>query len=321
MSYGSPKWQGWVLEEKESIEHIKLAYAHGINTFDTADVYSQGISEIILGKALKEINVPRESYVVMTKVFFSHTGPENVGVTFSGDKKPEQYGFVNCGGLSRKHIFDSIKGSLKRLQLDYVDVLQCHRFDKETPIEETMHALHDVVKAGHVRYIGMSSCYAWEFHAMQNYAINNGLTPFISMQNHLSLLYREEEREMNTLCKYLGVGTIPWSPLARGLLTRPVDTTNTTVRGKTDQWVGKNIDEASKEIIKRVEELAKKKQVSMAQIAIAWVMKQDTVAAPIIGTTSIDKLKDMIDAVNVELSDEEIKHLGEPYIPRAIFGH
>jgi len=217
MSYGSPEWQSWVLGEEEGIKHIKFALDNGINTFDTANAYSNGLSEIILGKALKQFNVPREEVVIMTKVFFLVAKSPSDGFIMD----PGAKGYVNRHGLSRKHIFDSIKASLERLQVDYVDVLQCHRFDPETPIEETMHALNDVVKAGHARYIGMSSCFAWQFYAMQNYAILKNLTPFISMQNHHSLLYREEEREMFPLLKHLGVGCIPWSPLARGMLTRP----------------------------------------------------------------------------------------------------
>ncbi|CAE6444042.1 unnamed protein product [Rhizoctonia solani] len=198
MSYGTPEWQGWVLNEEEGIKHIKAAYDAGIQTFDTANVYSNGLSEIILGKAIKQHKLPRDEIVIMTKVCFP-VSPE-YGMNGAGlggtDEQRDASGLLNQYGLSRKHIFESIKHSLERLQLDYVDVFQCHRFDYNTPIAETMQALHDVVKAGYARYIGMSSCYAYQFHAMQNYAIANKLTPFISMQNHYSLIYREEEREM-----------------------------------------------------------------------------------------------------------------------------
>jgi len=233
MSYGTPEWLDWVLPEEQSVEHIKAAYDSGINTFDTADIYSNGLSEVILGKAIKKYNFPREEIVIMTKVYFTvNRTPE----TIISPKTPEDYSYVNQKGLSRKHIFDSVAHSLKRLQLDYIDVLQCHRFDPETPIEETMQALHDVVQAGYVRYIGMSSCWAWQFQAMQNYAIQNHLTPFISMQNHYNLVYREEEREMMPTLKHFGVGCIPWSPLARGLLTRPItDEGDQTTRGATDR--------------------------------------------------------------------------------------
>jgi aryl-alcohol dehydrogenase-like predicted oxidoreductase len=319
MSYGSPEWQPWVLGEEEGIKHIKAAYDAGINTFDTADVYSNGISEVILGKAIKEHKLPRHEIVVMTKLF-SVVGREPNVNFFGSDKNPDQHGYANQRGLSRKHIFEAVKASLGRLQLDYIDLLQCHRFDNDTPIEETMQALHDVVQAGYVRYIGMSSCFAYQFHAMQNYAITNRLTPFISMQNHYNLVYREEEREMFPTLELFGVGSIPWSPLARGFLTRPPG--DQTKRGSTDRLIsGYGKEQSNSEIVKRTEELAKKKGVSMAQIALAWTLHKDGVAAPIVGTTSLDNLKDLIAAVDVKLSEEEIKSLEEPYQPQAIFGH
>ncbi|CCM03026.1 uncharacterized protein FIBRA_05143 [Fibroporia radiculosa] len=322
MQYGSPQWQQWVIGEEPAIEHIKYAYEAGIQTFDTANVYSNGLSEVILGNAIKKLNLPREEIVVMTKalrVVFNAVAPEHgMNIKVLG-KEPDEIGLVNQYGLSRKHIFDSVKASLKRLQLDYVDLLQCHRFDYNTPIEETMQALHDVVKAGYVRYIGMSSCYAYQFHAMQNYAIKNNLTPFISMQNHYSLIYREEEREMFPTLKLFNVGSIPWSPLGRGLLTRPLSEQST--RGSTD-WFLKNYKGAgTADIVARVEEIAKKKGVSMAQVAIAWTLTKPGVTAPIVGTTSLDNLKDIIKGVDVQLTTEEIKYLEEPYKPQAIVGH
>jgi len=231
---------------------------------------------------------------------------------------PDAMGYVNRHGLSRKHIFDSIKESLKRLQVDYVDVLQCHRFDPDTPMEETMQALNDVVRAGWARYIGMSSCFAWQFYAMQNYAIQNHLTPFISMQNHYSLLYREEEREMLPLLKYLGVGCIPWSPLARGMLTRTWE--DSTKRAESDPYFGRyKSSDASETIVKRVKDLSDKKGVTMAQIAFAWSAKK--VTAPIIGTTKKENIEELIEALKVELSDEDITFLEEPYKPHAVIGH
>jgi len=320
MQYGSPDWQKWVLGEEEAIKHIKYAYEAGIQTFDTADTYSNGLSEIILGKAIKQLNLPRQEIVVMTKLYNPAVeGQWGLNLRFSG-QSPEDVGLVNQHGLSRKHIFEAVKASLKRLQLDYIDLYQCHRFDYKTPIEETMQALHDIVKAGYVRYIGMSSCYAYQFHAMQNYAIANKLTPFISMQNHYSLIYREEEREMFPTLKMFGVGSIPWSPLGRGLLTRPFNEQSTT-RGNTD-WIIGNYKGApgTPEIVNRVEELAKKKGVSMAQIAIAWVLSRPGVTAPIVGTTSLDNLEDIIGGVYITLDAEEIKYLEEPYQPRAVLG-
>ncbi|PBK63990.1 aryl-alcohol dehydrogenase [Armillaria solidipes] len=315
MSYGNPAWQGWVLPEEEGIKHIKAAYDARINAFDTANVYSNGQSEIMLGKAIKEHNLPREEVVVMTKVFFT-VAQEPAGF-YMTPLDSEKDGYVNQHGLSRKHIFDSVKHSLERLQLDYIDVLQCHRFDPETPVSETMQALHDVVKAGYVRYIGMSSCYAWQFHIMQNYAIQHNLTPFISMQNHHSLLYREEEREMFPTLKHFGVGSIPWSPLARGMLTRPIQ--QQTKRTETDPWATiYKASDATEIIINRVEEIAKKRGISMAQVAVSYSMGKEGISAPIVGTTSVANLKDLIGAIEVTLTDEEVKYLEEPYKPLPI---
>lgn len=318
MQYGSSQWQEWVIGEEEAIKHIKFAYEAGIQTFDTANVYSNGLSEIILGNAIKTLKLPREEIVVMTKVYNAVARDYGLNIKAQG-KNPDDLGLINQYGLSRKHIFDSIKASLERLQLDYVDVLQCHRFDKDTPIEETMQALHDVVKAGYARYIGMSSCYAYQFHAMQNYAIKNNLTPFISMQNHYSLIYREEEREMFPTLKIFGVGSIPWSPLGRGLLTRPFGEKST--RGNTDWFIRSYKGEGTPEIVNRVEEIAKKKGISMAQVAIAWTLSKPGVTAPIVGTTSLENLKDIIGGASVTLTNEEIKYLEEPYQPQAIVGH
>ncbi|KAJ6573244.1 Aldo/keto reductase [Mycena sp. CBHHK59/15] len=285
MSYGSPEWHGqtWILPEKVGMEHIKFAC-----------VYSDGMSEEILGKAIKEYKLPRDEIVVMTKVFGY--------VAWNKPKEAAGARTVNQRGLSRK--------------LDYVDVLQCHRFDYDTPIEETMQALHDVVKAGYARYIGMSSCWAWQY-----YAIANKLTPFISMQNHHSLVYREEEREMFPTVKHFGVGIIPWSPLARGVLTRPIAAQTETARGTGDPFVSKYNGDAATTIVSRVEEIAKKKGVSMAQVALAWSMHKDGITAPIIGTTSLEKITDAIAAVHLELTDEEMKYLEEAYKPLPVFGH
>ncbi|KAG7087659.1 hypothetical protein E1B28_013607 [Marasmius oreades] len=334
MSYGTPEWQKWVLDEEESMKHIMVAYDAGINAFDTANVYSNGRSEIVLGKAIKKYNLDRDRIVVMTKVYFAVGDTPDFVSLGKTSEALDQAGYANRRGLSRKHIFESVKHSLARLQLDYVDLLQCaylrillprqaayrfdmigHRFDTETPIEETMQALHDVVQAGYVRYIGMSSCRAWQFHAMQNYAINNKLTPFISMQNHYNLVYREEEREMFPTLKYFNVGSIPWSPLARGLLTRPLS--QQTKRGETDRMIK---GYSPGEIVDRVEELAKKKGVTMAQIAFAWVANRPGVSAPIVGATSLDNLKELIAAINIKLSDEEVQYLEETYTSRTLMG-
>ncbi|KAJ7077146.1 aryl-alcohol dehydrogenase [Mycena belliarum] len=322
MSYGDPEWNGnWVLPEAEASKHIKAAYDAGINAFDTANVYSNGLSEEILGRAIKEHKLPRDEIVVLTKVFFALASDTKVRMFGVADL--DGAGYVNRYGLSRKHIFDSVKASLRRLQLDYIDVLQCHRFDPNTPIEETMQALHDVVKAGYVRYIGMSSCYAWQFHAMQNYTIANNLTPFISMQNHYNMLYREEEREMMPTLKHFGVGSIPWSPLARGALGRPLAAQNKTNRATSDAMSPNRYIEspANQKIVDRVEEIAKKRGISMAQVSVAWVLSKDAVSAPIVGTTSMANLYDAVAAVRVKLTEEELKYLDEPYQPMGVMGH
>ncbi|KAF4611738.1 hypothetical protein D9613_003720 [Agrocybe pediades] len=319
MQYGHPEWQGWVLKQEEAIKHIKAAYDAGIQTFDTANAYSNGESEIILGNAIKELKLPRDEIVIMTKLY-GVVGREPSTVYWGTNKNPDDDGYVNQHGLSRKHIFESVKHSLERLQVDYIDLLQCHRFDPETPIEETMQALHDVVKAGYVRYVGMSSCYAWQFHAMQNYAINNKLTPFISMQNYYSLVYREEEREMFPTLKLFGVGSIPWSPLARGILARPIN--EQTKRGNEDFGVALMMGRPGiTDIVNRVEEVAKKRGISMAQVAIAWIISKEGVTAPIVGTTSLKNLEDIIKGLEVKLTEEEVKYLEEPYTPQAILGH
>lgn len=258
----------------------------------------------------------------MTKVYFTvgHEFTDSDALLFQSTAEKEALGYTNQQGLSRKHIFESIKRSLERLQLDYVDVLQCHRFDDDTPIAETMHALHDVVQAGYARYVGMSSCHAYEFQAMQNYAITNKLTPFISMQNHYNLMYREEEREMMPTLKMMGVGSIPWSPLARGYLTRPVGKA-TTKRSSDDTMIdGYRKFDSDDLIVSRLEEIAKSKDRSMAQVALAWIMAKDPVAAPIIGSTSIKNIQDLLGAVDLVLTPEEMKSLEEPYQARGIFG-
>ncbi|KIP03480.1 hypothetical protein PHLGIDRAFT_110830 [Phlebiopsis gigantea 11061_1 CR5-6] len=320
MQYGLKGWAAWVLDEEEAVKHIKYAYDAGIQTFDTANVYSNGHSEIILGNAIKKLGLPREELVIMTKVNGALSNDPNINIMRSG-KTPEDFGVINQRGLNRKHIFDSVQASLKRLQTDHIDLLQCHRFDYTTPIEETMQALHDVVQKGWVRYIGMSSCHAYQFHAMQNYAITNKLTPFISMQNHYNLLYREEEREMMPTLKLFGVGSIPWSPLARGALTRPVGELKNTSRGQTDAWASGYVGAGTADVNARVAELAQKKGLTMAQVALAWVLAKDGVTAPIVGTTQLANLQEILDAVDVQLSEEEIKYLEEPYKPTEVFGH
>lgn len=304
MSYGEPDRGGhaWTLTENESRPFIKKALELGINFFDTANVYSDGSSEEIVGRALRDLT-NRDDVVLATKVH----GRMRQG--------------ANGAGLSRKAIMSEIDNSLKRLGTDYVDLYQIHRWDYETPIEETMEALHDVVKAGKARYIGASSMYAWQFLKANHIAEKNGWTRFVSMQNYLNLLYREEEREMLPLCKEEGIGVIPWSPMARGRLTR--DWEETSTRKETDEF-GKTLyshtEEADRQVVERVKAIAEKRGVPRAQVALAWVLQKETVTAPIIGATKLHHLEDAVAALSLELTQEEIANLEEPYIPHPVLG-
>ncbi|KAF4578365.1 hypothetical protein EYR36_000172 [Pleurotus pulmonarius] len=317
MQYGSSLWQPWILEEETAIQHIKAAYDLGIQTFDVSDVYSNGMAETVLGNAIKRLDLPREEIVIMSKIgHFIPKGGPGVFIAHT-DAIPEELGLVNQGGLSRKHIFDSVKASLTRLQLDYIDVLQCHFLHPDTPLEEVMVALHDIVKAGYARYIGLGTYYAWHFQYMQNYALNNRLTPFISVQNHYCLLHREAELELYPTIKMFGVGSVPYSPLARGHLSRPVD--ETTDRSTSDRFfdlykLGPWEDD--KEIIRRVQKLAEDRGVSMTQISLAWLLHKKGVTAPIIGPTSIEQIEDSIGALNISFTKEEMSYLEEPYKAR-----
>jgi len=304
MTYGSKKWREWILEEDESKPFIKKALDAGINFFDTADVYSLGESERVTGNLLKGIN--RESIVVATKVF----NP------MSDD--------INDRGLSRKHIMASIDNSLKRLQMDYVDLYQIHRWDYDTPIEETMEALNDVVRAGKVRYIGASSMFAWQFSKAQHVAEMNGWTKFVSMQNHYNLVYREEEREMIPLCLDQGVGLIPWSPLARGFFAgnRKRGGGGETVRSNNDAYADKMyFREENFEIAERAAQVAKKHNVTASQIALAWVLNKPYISSPIIGSSKIEHLDQAIAALEIKLSEDDVKSLEELYQPHPVLGH
>src|SRR5215469_17329982 len=307
MTYGSPKWRDWVLDQDASKPFIKQALDAGINFFDTADVYSVGASEEVLGNILKEIGPKREQLAIATKVY------SPMGRT------------PNEAGLSRKHIMHAIDASLKRLKMDYVDLYQIHRFDQTTPIEETIEALHDVVKSGKARYIGASSMHAWQFAKYLSTAGRMGMTKFVSMQNFYNLVYREEEREMLPLCRDAGVGAIPWSPLARGFLAgnRSRDGEAQTTRAKSDANIltANAFLESDYAIRDRVNELAKEKGVSGAQIALAWLLHQPVVSAPIVGASKMRHLEDAIAAVNVKLSDDEAKALAKGYQARRILGH
>jgi len=302
MTYGNPKWRDWVLGDEASRPFIKRALEGGINFFDTADMYSHGVSEEVVGRVLKDFAAKREDYVLATKVFFPLDGRH--------------------GGLSRKHILHAIDDSLRRLGTDYVDLYQIHRFDHATPIEETIEALHDVVKSGKARYIGASSMHAWQFAKYLSTAQMMGMTKFVSMQNFYNLVYREEEREMLPLCRDQGIGVIPWSPLARGFLGRSaahaLDKEST--RAKSDTVLDMKFGDADVETLRRVEETGKKRGASNAQIATAWLLAKG-VTAPIVGASKMSHLEDAIAAAGIKLTADEVKYLDEPYLPKAVAGN
>jgi 1-deoxyxylulose-5-phosphate synthase len=306
MSYGTSKWRPWVLDEAEGRPFYKRAFELGINFFDSADMYSKGVSEEVLGRAVKEL-AKRHEVVIATKVFY-----------------PIDENDPNGQGLSRKHIFDAIDGSLQRLRMDYVDLYQIHRYDTQTPVEETLEALHDVVKAGKARYLGASSMYAWQFAEMLALQRARGWAPFISMQNHYNLVYREEEREMIPLCLSRGIGLIPWSPLARGFLAgnRQRGRKDATPREQSDQF-GHNLyyTDADYDIADRVAEVARRKGVLPIQVALAWIVSRPGVAAPIVGVTKIEQLEQLVAALDVQLDAEDVKSLEEPYQPHRVLGH
>ena len=305
MTYGSPQWRPWILNEEQGRPFIQRALELGINFFDTANMYSLGASEEILGRALKDM-ARRSEVVVATKVFFPMSD------------RPNQ------GGLSRKHIFEAIDASLRRLQMDYVDLYQIHRFDPNTPIEETLEALHDVVKAGKARYLGASSMYAWQFAKMIYTAERHGWTRFVSMQNHYNLVYREEEREMLPLCRAEGIGVIPWSPLARGFLAgnRAQSGGGDTTRAKTDGYAAEMYYQPGDfTVADRAAELAQQRSVSAAQIALAWLLHQPGVTAPVIGASKPYQLAEAVAALDIALSADEQARLAEPYQPHRVLGH
>jgi len=302
MTYGRKSWRQWVLEEEEGRSFIKQALELGINFFDTADMYSVGTSEEILGRALKDFGPSRDKLVIATKVFFP-----------MGDDP-------NQKGLSRKHILHAIDDSLRRLGTDYVDLYQIHRFDYETPFEETLTALHHVVKAGKARYIGASSMFAWQFARMLYTSDRLGLTCFVTMQNHYNLIYREEEREMIPLCRAEGVGLIPWSPLARGVLAGSRKAK--TLRVQEDDYTKKlYTQEADDRVVDAVAQVAKNRGVPAAQVALAWLLHKPEVTAPIVGASKPHHLQDAVAAVGVKLAQQEISQLESVYVPHPVLGH
>jgi aryl-alcohol dehydrogenase (NADP+) len=302
MSWGDPARGGhpWVLDEDAGRALIRAALEAGINVLDTANVYSGGSSEEITGRAVRDL-ARREEVVLATKVH--------------GRMRPGP----NGAGLSRAAILHEIDASLTRLGTDYVDLYQIHRWDPHTPIEETMEALHDVVRAGKARYLGASSMYAWQFAKAQHVAQRHGWTPFVSMQNHYNLIYREEEREMLPLCADQGVGVIPWSPLARGRLTRDWDAS--TSRAETDEFGATLYRDEDRAVVETVARVAGRRGVSRAQVALAWVMAQPAVTSPIVGVTRAAHLTDAVAAVDLELDASELEELGAGYLPHAVAGH
>jgi aryl-alcohol dehydrogenase (NADP+) len=305
MTYGTSKWRDWVLDEEPSRPFIRRAVELGINFFDTADMYSIGVSEEVVGRALRDFGPGRDRLVIATKVF----NP-------MGDDP-------NQRGLSRKHIVHAVEASLKRLGMDYIDLYQIHRFDPATPVEETLEALDQLVRAGKVLYLGASSMWAWQFSKMLQVAGVRGWARFVTMQNHYNLLYREEEREMLPLCRAEGVGVIPWSPLARGVLAG--NRKGNTVRAKTDNYAtqlyGDKLAAADQAVVDAVAQVARGRGVAPAQIALAWLLSRPGVVAPIVGASKMPQLEEAVGALAVKLSAEEIGLLEKGYVPHPVAGH
>ncbi|TVY24172.1 Versiconal hemiacetal acetate reductase [Lachnellula hyalina] len=314
--YGSSRWQDWILEEEEALPLLEHAFKVGINTWDTADAYSNGRSEEIIGKALKKYDIPRSEVVILSKILYAIDPIKQSPISELMTK--DKQGLVNRVGLSRKHIFDAVEASCKRLGT-YIDVLQIHRLDRDTPAKEIMRALNDVVESGQVRYLGASSMAAWEFQKLQNVAETHGWHKFISMQNYYNILYREEEREMIPYCRDSGVGLIPWSPLARGVLAHPW-TDRSSKREQTDKvlanLVRKKSSEVDEAVVGRVAELAEKYGVPMATIALGWCLKKNIY--PISGLHSIARIDEAVSSVGFRLTDGDSAYVEELYVPKEV---
>jgi aryl-alcohol dehydrogenase (NADP+) len=302
MTYGDPQWRPWILSEEQGRPILKRAIEYGINFFDTADMYSRGASEEVLGRALRDF-ASRDRVVVATKAFYPMSDDPN-------DR-----------GLSRKHLMSAIDHSLRRLNMDYVDLYQIHRWDPDTPIEETLEALTDIVRSGKARYVGASSMFAWQFAKALYLADRNGWVRFVSMQNHYNLVYREEEREMLPLCREEGIGVIPWSPLARGFLAgnRRAGDRGDTARAKTDAYAHQlYYSDADFAVADRTADIARERGVLPAQIALSWVLRQPGVTAPIVGASKLEQLDQAVGALDVTLTDEEAARLEEPYVAHRV---
>lgn len=327
MTIGSSKWEEWVKDSEEGKKLLSEAWNQEINFFGTADVYSNGDSERVLGEWIKEKGIGREQIVIATKVFFPlDKSGKNINTLLNQrqtnslkDPAPDS---LNACGLSRKYIMHAVEDSIKRLQVEYIDLYIVHRWDVHTPVEETMEALHDLVKCGKIRYIGASSMWTWQFAKAQRIAKERGWTPFVSMQNHYHLLFREEERDMIPFCKDMGVAITPYSPLGRGHLAHIEERCQSTVRDQTDrrlQIFKSNFSESDTVIRQRVLEISKKKGCSTAQLAISWLLHKDGVTSPIIGATKVEQIKDLCGALSIELTQEEIKYLEEPYKAKDVY--
>lgn len=307
MGFGSSNWRDWVLDEEAARPLLQRAVELGINFFDTADMYSKGVGEEVLGRALRDFSSHREDYVIATKAYFS-----------TGDGGP------NRRGLSRKHLFSALDDSLRRLGTDYVDIFYIHRWNYATPIEETLRALEDLVRSGKVRYLGASSMFAWQFSKALFTSEIRGWDRFMVMQNHYNLVYREEEREMIPLCIDQGVGICPWSPLARGFLAgnRKVADGAATTRAKSDKFAANMyFRDEDFEVLSRLEELAEKKGKKPAQLALAWLLHRPGVDSPVVGATKMYQLEEAVDALSIEITEEEMEHLEAPYEPHPVLGH
>ncbi|HQR20802.1 MAG TPA: aldo/keto reductase [Burkholderiaceae bacterium] len=321
MTFGTPAWRPWVLDEAAARPIVRRAFELGINVFDTADMYSAGLSEEITGRLLREM-APRDEVVIATKLFY----PVDLAFKGGNDPGPKPAHRPNASGLSRKRVFAAADASLKRLGADYIDLYQIHRYDPATPVEETMEALNDLVRAGKVRYIGASSMWAWQFAKMQHAAERHGWTRFVSMQNHYNLAYREEEREMVPLCRDQGVGLLPWSPLARGFLAgnraRDDRSAGATARARTDDIALKlYYSDADFAVQDAVRALAPKRGVSNATLAYAWLLSRPGVTAPIVGASQVWQLEEAVKALDLTLSSEECAGLEAPYRPHPVLGH
>ncbi|KAK2792788.1 hypothetical protein FQN52_002851 [Onygenales sp. PD_12] len=317
MGIGHKDWQAWAVNEEEGLKILKAAWDRGISTWDTANVYSSGLSEEIIGKAIKKLEIPRHKVTLMTKIHGTVPNEPAIFNWFFEGQMQKSRDYINQGGLSRGAIFKAVDASLKRLGTEYIDILQIHRYDPTVPPEETMKALHDLVQSGKVHYIGASSMWTYQFARMQFIAEKNGWTKFVSMQNRYSLLYREEEREMNKFCNETGVGLLPYGPLSSGLLAKPLGVDSNRSQSALAFLGG--LTKEDEIIVNRLEELAGKKGWKMSQVALAWIRTKG--AIPIVGLTSGERMDDACAVRDMRLTADEAKYLEEPYIPKAVSGH